>query len=453
MREKVLPYIREQELIRAGDRLALAVSGGADSVALLRLLLELQPELGIVLTVAHFNHQLRGEQSVADEAFVAELAKQCGLEFFAAHADVRQYASAAKLTIEAAGRQLRYQWFARLAKQHRLDSVATAHTSDDQAETVLLKFLRGAGTRGTAGIYPNLNSDGVRIIRPLLRVSRDQVEAYLASLGQTWREDESNLDRRFLRNRVRHDLLPLLEREYNPNFRQLLNDVAEVSRAEEEYWGKLVNEHLENRRSDQLSLEGFAELPVALQRRLLKRFAELHGLALDFEHIERLRACALGDVRKTELPGGRIAANAAGTLKFCALQHKDAEAYEYVLPVPGEVHIAALALCLRATIVPEAFARELPPGSLLQRELIEPQVSVRNWRHGDRYRPARRRSGEKLKKLFAEQRIPATERATWPVALQRDEIVWVQGMPVAAAYEWRGSGDAVKIDAISPERT
>ena len=449
MREKVLRYIREYRLIHAGDRVAVAVSGGADSVALLRALLELRSELGIVLAVAHFNHGLRGEQSTGDEAFVAELAKECGLEFFVSRADVRNHASAGKLSIEAAGRQLRYRWFTQLAKERRLDSVATAHTADDQAETVLLKFLRGAGTRGLGGIYPSLHGDGVHMIRPLLCVSRAEVETYLAALGQTWREDESNLDRRFLRNRVRHDLLPLLEGEYNPNIRQLLNDFADVARAEEQYWEKVVDGHLSRHAGPrQLSLEGFAELPLALQRRVVKVFAGRHGFALDFEHIERLRACALGRLLKTELPGGRIAMNAAGSLQLCAPQPEASETYEHVLPVPGEVQIPELALCLHATIVPEAFARELPQGTLLKRELLEPQLLVRNWRHGDRYRPARRRSKEKLKKLFADKRIPAAERAMWPVALQGDEIVWVRGLAVASAYEWRGSGDAVKIDVI-----
>ena len=241
-------------MLRAGDRVAVAVSGGADSVALLRLLLELRAELGIVLAAAHFNHGLRGEASLADEAFVGELAREHGLEFFVGRADVRDHALATKLSIEAAGRELRYRWLAKLAAEQRFDAVATAHTLDDQAETVLLKFLRGAGTRGLAGIYPvvkpRAQSPGVeapssteapngapegaplqrageekkpeprrdvsqdpeevvRIIRPLLPVSRQEVESYLTSLEQSWREDESNLDRRYTRNRVRHELLPL----------------------------------------------------------------------------------------------------------------------------------------------------------------------------------------------------------------------------------------------------
>jgi tRNA(Ile)-lysidine synthase len=290
--QKVLPYIRDLGLMRAGDRVVAAVSGGADSVALLRLLLELRAELGIVLAVAHFNHGLRAQESEADQAFVTDLSRHHRLEFFAGRGDVRGHASTSKLGIEAAGRELRYAWFTQLAGEQSFDSIATAHTLDDQAETVLLKFLRGAGTRGVAGIYPSIEvgnskpcrtgsdnddrqdpsreaaasvlaagvsprSSGkiieprsggtVRIVRPLLCITRDEVVAYLTSIGQTWREDESNLDHRFARNRVRHQLLPLLARDYNPNILRALNDTAEVSRAEEEYWQGLVERELELR--------------------------------------------------------------------------------------------------------------------------------------------------------------------------------------------------------------
>ena len=320
MRGKVLRNIGERALLRPGDRVGVAVSGGADSVALLRVLLELRSELGIVLAVAHFNHGLRGEQAAADEAFVAELAKQHGLECFIGHGDVRTHASTNKLTVEAAGRDLRYRWFAETARQHRLDRIATAHTLDDQAETVLLKFLRGAGTRGLAGIYPIVNREAFRIVRPLLCVSRAEVEEYLSSLAQAWREDESNLDRRFLRNRIRHELLPLLERDFNPNARQVLAELAVIAQAEQQYWDELVARHLTTNSSGDLLLAGFAELPVALQRRVLKRFAESGAAALDFTHVEKLRYCALGKVRKAELPGDRVAMRVNGTLQIRSLR-------------------------------------------------------------------------------------------------------------------------------------
>ncbi len=492
VREKVLQCIREWCLLRAGDRVAVAVSAGADSVALLRTLLQLRAELGIVLSVAHFNHGLRAEQSNADEAFVAEVGKELGLECFVGRADVRDHALTSKLSIEAAGRELRYRWFADLAEEQRLDAIATAHTLDDQAETVLLKFLRGAGTRGLAGIYPvidlprgavieagnekqiprfagddnngiadaddssltvtnNSERHGYRIVRPLLGVTRREVEAYLTSLGQQWREDESNLDRRFLRNRVRHELLPLLEREFNPNIRQALSDAAEIARAEDDYWQEQVERELAGRtRNDALSLESFNQFPLALQRRLLKTFAERHNLTLDFKHIEQLQLCALGALPKTELPGGWIAVRAEDELLIQApAVQQTTSSYSYSLPIPGEVMIPELSLSLRAYIVSLEFAREAAPGELLSLDLVGPELTVRNWLPGDRFCPAHSRSEEKLKRLFLEKKIPAEQRPSWPVALCGNDIVWVRDFPVANAYRWRGDGEALRIEALA----
>jgi tRNA(Ile)-lysidine synthase len=496
VRPKVLHYIRERGLMRAGDRVCVAVSGGADSVALLRLLLELRAKLGIVLAVAHFNHGLRGADSEADEAFVADLARHHGLEFLAGRADVREHALASKLSAEAAGRELRYGWLIRIAEEQRFDSIATAHTLDDQAETVLLKFLRGAGTRGLAGVYPSLEigqstpfrndvsnvycadpsraaaagvepgaqapggavskseprSGGtIRIVRPLLGVTRDEVESYLTSLGQSWREDESNLDHRLARNRVRHALLPLLAREYNPNIRQVLSDTAELARAEEEYWQALVERELYGRmQHERLSLKSFADFPLALQRRLLRRFAETEGLALDFEHVELLLRCARGEQPKTELPGGWLAVSGGECLELRAPQPEPAcVAYEYRLPVPGEVQIAEVGLTFRAMLVPEASAKEsCETDDLLAAELLGPELTVRNWLPGDRFWPVHTGSEEKLKRLFAEKRIPAERRPSWPVALSGEQIVSVRGFPVARAFAWGGKGDAVKIETL-----
>jgi tRNA(Ile)-lysidine synthase len=456
VRDKLLRYIGEQRLIRAGDRVAPAVSGGADSVALLRALLDLRAELGIVLAVAHFNHGLRGAESDADQAFVAELAREHGLEFFVGLADVRDHALLNKLSLEAAGRGLRYRWFARLAEAHRLDAIATAHTLDDQAETVLLKFLRGAGTKGLAGIYPALflddeEQDGVRkarVIRPLLSISRDEVERYLGSLGQSWREDESNLDHRFLRNRVRHELLPMLEREFNPNIRQSLSDSAEIARAEEDYWQRHVEPEIATRAgADGLIIKDFAQLAVALQRRVLKRYAEGQGLALDFEHIERLRFCAVGDLPRAEVTGGKVAQRIGTSLRVsCALGQEAGAEYQYRLAIPGEIFIAPLSLKMKAKLVSEDVAAGLPPGELLDPEQVGGELTVRNWHPGDRFWPAYSRSEEKLKRLFAEKRIPAEQRATWPVAIYEGEIVWVRGFRVGSAFRWQGKSQALKIE-------
>ncbi len=286
-------------------RVAVAVSGGADSVALLRVLLDLREELGIVLFVAHFNHQLRGDDSDADERFVAELAATHNLPFFAGRADVRGHAAVHKLSLEHAARELRYQWLAELAQTQHLDAIATAHTSDDQAETVLMKFLRGAGTRGLAGIHPVLTRDDIRVVRPLLETTRTEIEHYLRKLNQPWHEDHTNQDTQFTRNRIRHELLPLLERDYNPGIRRLLGEAAELARGEEDLWNSMLGSECWETRVNrhELLLGGFERLHLALQRLMLKRFLEWNGLAADFQHIEGLRRCALGEGGTVSLAG------------------------------------------------------------------------------------------------------------------------------------------------------
>src|ERR1700730_11138906 len=291
--QSVAEYILQQGLLKAGDRVGVAVSGGADSIALLRLLLEWRQDLGVVLSVVHFQHNLRGTESNADEHFVAKLAQGHELELRCDRGDGRTHARNLHLSTEAAARQLRYRYFRRLLGEDRVNRVATGHTLDDQAETVLLRVVRGAGTRGLAGIYPQLSVDGSQfsVIRPLLHTRRTQLEAYLAEIGQDWREDSSNRDLRHARNRIRHGILPRLERSLNPAVRETLAETAEIARSEEEYWQKEVARVLpelwepEQRR---ITLTQLAVLPFALQRRAVRAAAESLGLRLEFRHVGQI---------------------------------------------------------------------------------------------------------------------------------------------------------------------
>lgn len=329
--------IRRHRLVQAGERVGLAVSGGADSVALLRAFAELAPELGVVLFVLHLNHKLRGRHADADERFVAELAGQLSLECRIESCDVQALAAGAGLSLEAAGRRARYDFLLRAATDLRLDCVATAHTLDDQAETVLLRLLRGAGTTGLAAIHrecrlsalasaalsdettardthvprralsgANAELTAPRLIRPLLSISRRQVEQYLDSLGQPYRQDVSNLDARFLRNRVRNELLPSLERDYNPRLRQALCETAEIAAAENALLEDLVSAALADAAQDGgTELRVLQAQPVALQRRMLRRLCRPHGLALDFMQLEGLREFVLaGCTGSLPLPRG-----------------------------------------------------------------------------------------------------------------------------------------------------
>ena len=455
MRDQVLSYIRRCGLMKAGDRVLVAASGGADSVALLRLLLELRSELGIMLAVSHFNHGLRGENSEADEAFVVDLAGHHGLEVYIERRSVSDYASAQGIGLESAGRQLRYEWLTRIALQNRFDAVATAHTLDDQAETVLMKFLRGAGTKGLAGIYPKFLRGGekkVCFVRPLLQTTRTEVESYLESLNQPWREDETNLDQRFRRNRVRHELLPLLERDYNPNLRQVLSDVAEINRGEEEYWARTTELAVRKvlAAPQTLRLCEFAELEPALQRRVLKHFLDRQDIACDFHHLEAVRHCALGGSYQVDLPDGWVARRQADLLLLSHPEPQPSTAgYSYQLTVPGEIQVPEIGCLLRAVPVPAGFADEAELGILLNADRIGPELQIRNWRPGDRYHASYRGKQHKLKTLFQERHIAVSGRPLWPLALKGSDVVWVRGLPVSNAYCWRpGDGNAIRLDCV-----
>ena len=318
-------------LLRPGMRLAVGLSGGADSVALVRALAERSGELGLVLHAAHLHHGLRGAEADGDLEFCRELAAKLGLPFHEERVDAAAEARADRKsgkpaeTIEEAARRLRYSWFRQLLSKSPphavvLDAVATAHTLDDQAETVLAKFLRGAWTEGLAGIAPKLKNPEGTILRPLLAVTRAEIEAYLHGLGQEWREDSSNRHLTFTRNRIRHELLPLLE-GWNPRLREHLAQMAELARDEEAWWqaelARLAPQILLPGRPARgggrtaggglaaglaLEVNRFAALAPALQRRLLRHAAEQFGVALDFAATEAVRSLALSWPGRAEAP-------------------------------------------------------------------------------------------------------------------------------------------------------
>ena len=232
--ERVRKTITRYSMLPRGARVAVAVSGGADSMCLLRVLLDLAAECGVDLSVAHFNHQLRGAESAADERAVAELAGRLDLPFYRAEGNVR----AAKGNLEQAARRARQTFFAELMAAGKVDRVALGHTRDDQAETVLFRFLRGAGLAGLAGIYP-ATADGY--VRPLIDVTRAEVEAFLGARGIPWRDDSTNLDLSFARNRIRHALLPQLAGEWNPMLRESLARMADLAHEEERWWRGHIN--------------------------------------------------------------------------------------------------------------------------------------------------------------------------------------------------------------------
>src|SRR5579884_1833500 len=424
--------------MKPGDRIGVAVSGGADSVALLRLMIELKDELGIVLSVVHFNHHIRGAASDSDEAFVRELASRYDLESHYSGDDVPSYATAEHLSLEAAGRRLRYRFFELLLRRGVLDRIATAHTLDDHAETVLLRMLRGAGTRGLAGIFPMLKVEpdapgdaSGAIVRPLLHFRRRELEGYLTDIGQAWRNDASNKDTKHARNRVRQKLLPVLENEFTPAVRERLGEVAEIARAEEEHGEKSIREMLPSVQCDAnvLSIHKLAVHDLAVRRRLVRAVAEHLGFDLEFSQVEEVLRLAESPARgeKQIMLGEEWWAVRSGDrLSFeRPARTLGVSGYEYVLRVPGSVTVPELHSVFDTRIVTRAAAGNC--GDQMLSAHLAAQLTIRNWRPGDRFFPAHTKSSKKLKELLQERHIPQPERHLWPVIQSGDAIVWVRG--------------------------
>ncbi len=473
--QRVVGYIRRHELMKAGDRVGVAVSGGLDSVGLLRLLLELRKQLGIVLSVVHFNHKLRGAEADTDQQFVAELALRFKLDFHCSGGDVRTYAAMKHLSIEAAARKMRYEYFSRLLQTGGVNRIATAHTLDDQAETVLLRVVRGAGTRGLAGIYPQLSvhssqfsaqaearranpsvhgsqfSAQTAIIRPLLAIRRPELEAYLGEARQEWREDSTNRDLRYARNRVRHGILPRMERNLNPRVRQALAETAEIARTEEEYWnGEIARVLPLVWESGSLRIAELRNLHLAAQRRVVRAAAESSGLRLEFRHVEEILALSSGSSKSAALPDGWVALRKRNELRFELVGTTDNPDYEYCLPVPGRIRVPEAGTCFEATLVPENAEQGYNRDHLLDRGLLTKELVVRNWRAGDRFRPAHSKSPKKIKELLQEQHVTGRERKFWPVVVSGADVVWLRGFPGPARLQPRdGTKEAVLIRELS----
>ena len=434
-------------LLKPGMRIAVGLSGGADSVALLRALAAGSAELGLVVHAAHLHHGLRGAEADADRDFCRELAADLGIPCHQAQVDTAAEARANLETgkstesIEEAARRLRYAWFRQLLASGEVDAVATAHTLDDQAETVLARFLRGAWTEGLAGIHPVLEFPEGRIVRPLLAATRAQVEEFLLGMGQAWREDSSNRHLTYTRNRIRHQLLPLLE-TWNPRLREHLAQTAALALDEEAWWEEEMK-----RVASQLILEGrpvrgggraaasglaidgtrLAALAPAVQRRLIREAAGRLGAALDFQATERLRRLAIdGRAGQKLQPGpGILAERTPRELRLATGARPDTakigpDAIE--IAIPGEADAPAFGLRLRIERRETAGGKEGRPGPPAG------SATLRNWKPGDRVRLRHSSAPRKVKEVLERMRVTGSARSLWPVLDCGGQIVWMQGV-------------------------
>jgi tRNA(Ile)-lysidine synthase len=416
-------------------------------VCLLHTLVELAPRWDFQLSVLHLNHKLRGEDSERDEEFVRAMAARLGLPVTVrAWQRPPESALPESANLEEAARQARLAFFAETIASGAVDCVALGHTRSDQAETVLFRFLRGAGTAGLAGIRP-VTSTG--LIRPLLIVTRSQVKAFLKERGISWREDLTNASPRFARNRIRHALLPQLAAEWNPAIAETLADTAEWALAEEAYWdaeiGRLESALIvETPGAALIRGEDLRGLPVALARRLIRRAIE--RVKGDLRGIEFRHVAAALELADSAEGHGRLQAPGVDVLRSLDWVRlgvpgslaPERRRYRFPAPVPGRLEIPDSGGWIRLELTEKSGSadRVYDKGTdwLEWRKLSGPLV-VRNWNPGDQYQPVGKSGEVKIKTLFQEARIPLWERGRWPVLLDGSSVVWARrfGAAVRAA--------------------
>jgi len=438
--DRIKKTIQEYKLLEKKDRILIAYSGGVDSTGLLNLLLELREGWSFELFLGHFNHKLR-HTADEDEQFVKRIAQKYSLPIFVGSKDVRSYARAKKLNIEEAGRKLRYDFLKKTALKIGGAKIATGHTKTDQAETFLMRLMRGSGLRGLGGIFPLVEG---MIIRPLIHVEHKDIEAYLKRKGIEFRIDESNLDRCFLRNRIRLDLIPYIQKNFEPEIVSSLGRIASIIREEDSLLEKIAQEKTKkviSKKNNRISLEvkPLSSLPRAMARRVVRDFiSELRGnlREISFEDVESV--LGLREGKEFPLRKDHILRREQGQI-FLKSKVTPKIKYEYRWEGKGPLEIKELklkfegkkikrgkSLCLDFDDQTSAF---LDLG-----KLIFPLL-VRNRSEGDRYQPLGAPGQKKLKEIMRAKGIPLSERERRPVFLSGDKIIWILGLSVSEKFK------------------
>jgi tRNA(Ile)-lysidine synthase len=428
-----------------GDRLGVAVSGGADSVVLLHVLHRIAGSIGFHLTILHVNHQLRSGESDSDEEFVRRLAEQYQLPILVKHGPVEPG------NLEQEARRVRRSFFRQAMQDHSLRKVALGHTKTDQAETVLFRLFRGSGQTGLAGMLL-VSKEG--LIRPLLTTSREEVRRFAGEAQLSWREDSSNRNLQFARNRLRLQTIPQLALDFNPNLEGVLAGTAEVARAEENYWGYKIERifHRLWKKANGgvvMDLKPFKRLHLAMKRRLIRRaVAEVRGhlRSINLAHIDAiLRICDSSHGHDRVVIPGLDALRSFDFLLLCRpeiLKQPRSYALDLEFGVTcqlpfgaGELKIIQIGPNSQNCVNFENEQDFLTEEALLSgKALTAVHWQVRNWEPGDKLVRSGHTAAEKVKTLFQDYKVLLWERRHWPVVVADDEIVWVRRFGAAANF-------------------
>jgi tRNA(Ile)-lysidine synthase len=443
--------IQSRDLLPRGAKILVAVSGGGDSMILLHALKELSERHKWKITVAHFNHQLRGRASDADEKLIRTTAAKMKLPFVVERADVKEFAQKSKLSIEMAARKLRHEFFARASRERKIKTIALAHHADDQVELFFLRLLRGAGGEGLSGMKwksPSPADKKISLIRPLLDLSKEELRQCARENKINFRDDATNFSSDFLRNRIRNELLPLLRKNYQPGLNKTVLRLMDIVGAESDFVGAAAAVHKRD----------FEKLPVAIQRRVLQSQLTELGVIADFDLIDQLRESAGKFVSVGS--GLSVSRDAHGTLKLREQQSAEFNANELKVNLSGSAEEANFRRTNfqwqfvgdEVTSLESKKENRRQKAEISQRLLtssptkngreifdadkIGGKIILRHWRAGDRFQPIGLKSAAKLQDLFTNAKIPCERRRNLIVAeAASGEIFWVEGLRISENFK------------------
>lgn len=466
--EKVLDYIKRNELIEKDDRILIAFSGGADSLALLSVLNELKETLGITIGACHLNHMLRGEDAKEDERFCKEIAEKLEIPFFAKSEDSKAYSKKNGVSIEVAGRELRYAFFKEIMVKERYGKCALAHHLNDQCETILLNLVRGTGLNGLSGISAKRDE----FIRPLLFLSKKEILDYLEEKNLSGREDLSNEENIYQRNKIRNELVPYIEKNFNPDFPRTLARMADTLRADMDFIEVEVRKAKENyllleldpdeieqggnreNLSATLKKEAFKLHKALTSRLVMEAIRSIKTNLKDIEevHIKDILKLQEGETGKTiDIKDSITAYQDYGNIIIRIKKEREVKELMEELKIPGEYLIEGQKITLRIVgkddIIKDKHLR------YLNGDIMEESIMVRHREDGDRMRPLGMKGYKKLKNILIDKKVSQEKRDELLIFLNKNEVIYVGTMIISDDYKVKANTEKVVEIGIFGEET
>lgn len=438
MLDKVRRYIEKHNMIKKGDSIVVGLSGGPDSVCLLHVLSSLREEHDINLYAVHLNHMIRGEEALRDEKYAKDFAKSLNVPFISERIAVEEYAKQNKMSSEEAGRFLRYRLFNEVAEKNGASKIALAHNMNDQAETMIMRFLRGTGISGLKGINPVREG---RYIRPILSCTREEIEAYCREKALNPVIDSTNAESIYTRNKVRLEIIPYIRKYFNPNIILNLFNNSEIIRDEDDLINKIsMEKYQEIKVSDGIRTEDFNSLHIAMKRRIIRLLIEEVRGSLNQIESKHIEECmdfieSSGTGKLISLPGGFRGRIEYDSFKISPNEVR--EDFEEEILIPGVTSVPGKGFFIKTRILtgPSSDIRENRYIKYFNYDKIEGSLTIRNRRDGDYIYPKGMSGRKKLKDIFIDKKIPREERSGMPLVALGDEILWAVGMRDTRNYK------------------